>query len=73
MARTQKRTRPLQPNETIDMTKLDFNPALVPPLADPINPTTSDVNNMLDGFFNAVGVDTGAVLAQVFGDNMVEA
>lgn len=68
MARIQKRTRPLRPDEIIDMTRLDFDPSLVPPLKNPVHPTTDDINAMLDGYFGALGVDTGAVLAQVFGE-----
>jgi type IV secretion system protein VirD4 len=68
IAKVQQRTRPLKANEMVDLSKLNFNPADVPALADPLNPTDADAGNVVDGFFAAVGVDTGDVMSQMFGD-----
>ncbi|MFP1132633.1 type IV secretory system conjugative DNA transfer family protein [Asticcacaulis sp. W401b] len=58
----------------IDLSKL--TPDAVPPLADPITPSDADINQMLDGVFEAIGVDTQDVMRQLFGaapetDNLI--
>ena len=73
IAKVQKRTRPLKADDMVDLNKLNFNASDVPALADPVNPSDADAGNVVDGYFQAAGVNTGPVMLQIFGQMEAEA
>ncbi len=65
VARVQKRTRLLRPDDAIDITRLDIDLASLPTFTEPENPSLGEVEVFVDAFFASVGAAIAPVTLDI--------